>query len=322
MPIAAVTDHQFVKIWREHNGNTVAVSRALGCDVRTLYRSRRRAEQNLGLSLGAEKHNTQAVIRKHKARISLTIKDAVLPIGGDVHVAPDGRTTVQHAFIATVKRIKPRHVILVGDVFDGARISRHPRIGFLEDRPTVRDELKAVGEFLTELENAAPRGSMLIWCLGNHDARYESYLAAVAPEMEGVRGMHLKDHFPKWLPCWAAHINEGTQSHTVIKHRWHNGIHASYNNVLKSGVSFVTGHLHKLDARKWRDLTGRRYGVDAGFMADIDDPQFVHYTEDNPKDWDSGFPILTFKNSRLMRPEFVQKWDEHSVEWRGELIPV
>lgn len=318
---ATVSDQQFVKLWREHNGNTNAVSKVLGCDIRTLYRSRRRAEKNLGLSLGAERNTTQAVIRKHKARINLTIRDAVLPIGGDVHVSPEARTTVQCAYIATVKRMKPRYVILLGDVFDGARISRHPRIGFLEDRPTIRDELKAVGEFLKELEDAAPRAT-LIWCLGNHDARYESYLAAAAPEMEGVRGMHLKDHFPKWLPCWAVHINEGTPSYTVLKHRWHNGIHASYNNVLKGGVNLVTGHLHKLDARKWRDFTGRRYGVDAGFMADIDDPQFVHYSEDNAKDWDSGFPVLTYKDGLLMRPEFVQKWDEHNVEFRGELIPV
>ena len=221
-----------------------------------------------------------------------------------------------------VKRLKPQFVILIGDVFDGARVSRHPRIGFLESRPMVRDELKAVGDYLTEIENAAPKGAKLIWCLGNHDARYESYLASQAPEFEGVHGMHLKDHFPRWLPCWAVHVNEGTPSHTVIKHRWHNGIHATYNNVLKSGVSFVTGHLHKLDSRKWRDFTGNKYGVDTGFMADIDDPQFIHYSEDNPKDWTEGFAVITYKEGKMMRPQFVQKWAEGKVEYKDEVIVV
>lgn len=316
------TDEQFATAWHANNGHTPSVAKALGMELRSVLSRRRHVEERLGISLTAERISDKVVLRKHKARISLTIKDAVLPIGGDVHVSPEARTTVQCAYIEMVKRLKPRFVILVGDVFDGARISRHPRIGFLEDRPKVVDEIKAVGKFLGELEEAAPRGATLIWCLGNHDARYESYLAQLAPEMEGVKGMHLKDHFPKWLPCWAVHINEGTPSHTVIKHRWHNGIHAHYNNVLKSGVSFVTGHLHKLDARKWTDFRGHRYGVDCGFMADIDDPQFVHYTEDNPKDWASGFPIITFKEGRLMRPEFLQKWDEHHVEFRGETIPV
>src|SRR5574341_1061161 len=313
---------QFIKIWREQNGNVAKVAAVLGTLERTAYSIRRRVEAGRGITLNAERTNIETVIRKHKARINLEIKDAVLPIAGDVHIAPGQRTTVQQAYIEIVKDLKPRFIILVGDVFDGARISRHPRIGFLEDRPTVRDELKAVGEWLAEVENAAPRSATLIWCLGNHDARYESYLAQLAPEMEGVHGMHLKDHFPKWLPCWGVHINEGKPSYTVIKHRWHNGIHASYNNTLKSGVSFVTGHLHKCDARKWADFRGNRYGVDCGFLADVDDAQFVHYTEDNPKDWTSGFPVLTYKDGRLMRPEFVQKWDEGVVEFRGELRKV
>ena len=322
MPATICTDDAFIKVWNKHNGEVERVAEDLGCGLRAAYQKRRMVESRKGIVLNAQKSAVAAVIRRHKARINLTIRDAVLPIAGDVHIAPGNRTTVQQAYIEVVKELKPQFVIMVGDVFDGARISRHPRIGFLEDRPTVKDELKAVGDWLSEVEAAAPKGAVLIWCLGNHDARYESYLAASAPEMEGVTGMHLKDHFPKWLPCWGVHINDGEPSYTVIKHRWHNGIHASYNNVLKSGVSFVTGHLHKLDSRKWTDFRGSRYGVDCGFLADIDDPQFVNYTEDSPKDWMSGFPILTFLKGKLMRPEFVQKWDEHHVEFRGQLRKV
>jgi len=316
-----ISSQHFAELWRKHNGNTTAISAETGVSVRNIFLARRRAERDLDTELVAQKTGVQALIRHHKARVNLTIKDAVLPIGGDVHKWPGENTTVQRAFIATVKKLKPRYVILCGDVFDGSRISRHPRIGFLENRPTVRDERKAVAEFLKYVEDAAPRGAMLIWCLGNHDARYESYLAQTAPEMEDVQGMHLKDHFPKWRPCWSVHINEGLEGHTVIKHRWHNGIHAMYNNTLKGGVNVITGHLHKLDSRKWADFRGCRYGVDAGFMADVDDEQFVHYTEDNAKDWTSGFPVLTYRNGRLLRPEFVQKWDEDRVEFRGELIP-
>jgi hypothetical protein len=322
MATPVCTDEHFIKVWKEHNGETEKVSEVLGCNLRNVYKKRRLIEERHGLNLNAQKSAVAAVLRKHKARISLTIKDGVLPIAGDVHIVPNHRTLVQQAYIEIVKELKPKYVVLVGDVFDGPRLGRHARIGFLEDRPTVKDELKAVGDWLNEVEKAAPRGASLIWCLGNHDARYETYLAAVAPEMEGVKGMHLKDHFPKWLPCWGVHINEGTPSYTVIKHRWHNGIHALYNNVLKSGVSFVTGHLHKLDSRKWNDFRGIKYGVDCGVLADIDDDQFVNYTEDNPKDWTSGFPVITFKEGRLMRPEFVQKWSEHEVEFRGSVRKV
>jgi hypothetical protein len=57
-------------------------------------------------------------------------------------------------------------------------------------------------------------------------------------------------------------------------------------------------------------------------MADVDDQQFVHYTEDNSKDWTSCFPVLTYRGGRLMRPEYAQKWDEDHVEFRAELIKV
>jgi hypothetical protein len=144
----------------------------------------------------------------------------------------------------------------------------------------------------------------------------------MAPEMEGVHGLHLKDHFPFWLPCWAVHINEGMPSYTVVKHRWHNGIHAAYNNALRAGTNMVTGHLHQLQVTKWSDFRGHRYGVDTGFMADVDDPQFIHYSEDNSKNWTSGFSVITYKDSRLMRPEFVQKWGDGEVEWRGEVLKV
>lgn len=324
MAVPACSDQQFIALWKECQ-SAKQVAERLGVDPRNVADRRRRIEGRYSIVLPTydprrPQYNTVDV--KHKARINLTVQDGVLPVAGDIHIWPGERTTVQRAYVEMVKRLKPMAVILIGDVFDGARVSRHPRIGFLENRPTVRDEIRAVTDYLTELEDAAPKGAKLIWCLGNHDARYESYLASAVPEMEGVEGMHLKDHFPLWLPCWSVHINEGTPSHTVIKHRWHNGIHAAYNNALKSGVSFVTGHLHKLDSRKWADFRGNRYGVDTGLMADVDDPQFVHYTEDNPKDWTSGFAVISYKDGKMMRPEFVQKWSDGEVEFRGETFSV
>ena len=322
---ARSSDEHFLAAWNKFK-SPIRVAEYLGIGVRKVLERRRRLEGKFGISLNSNVHGPSEqvapVVIHHKARINIEVTDAVLPIAGDIHIWPGPLTLVQEAYIEMVKRLKPRFVILIGDVFDGARISRHPRIGFLENRPTVKDELQAVDDYLTALENAAPRGAKLIWCLGNHDSRYESYLAQSAPEMEGVSGFHLKDRFPKWLPCWSVVVNEGKISHTVIKHRWHNGIHANYNNALKSGVNFVTGHLHKLDSRKWTDARGNRYGVDTGFMADMDDPQFVHYTEDSPKDWCSGFAVLTYKEGMLLRPEFVQKYDEHRIEFRGDLIRI
>jgi hypothetical protein len=109
--------------------------------------------------------------------------------------------------------------------------------------------------------------------------------------------------------------------HTMIKHRYHNGIHAIYNNTLKAGTSVVTGHLHSLKVTPWSDYNGTRYGVDTGTMANLDDPAF-DYAEDNPKNWRSGFAVLTFWEGKLMPPELCEVISEGLVYFRGQVIEV
>src|SRR5574341_882730 len=141
---AKCTDGEFIKLFREFQ-SPIKVARALEISERNVQARKLRIESRYGIILpindNRAAYNTTRIIN-HKARINLTLSDAVLPVAGDVHVSPDKRTTIQRAFIETVRELKPKHVILVGDVFDGSRISRHPRIGFLENRPSVKDEIK------------------------------------------------------------------------------------------------------------------------------------------------------------------------------------
>jgi hypothetical protein len=155
--------------------------------------------------------------------------------------------------------------------------------------------------------------------LGNHDARYESRLAAVAPEYREVKGVHLKDHFPEWLPCWRVDVNDDV----VIKHRMRSGVHATYNNTVNAGKTVVTGHLHSLRVTPFTDYRdSARFGVDCGTLADTDGPQFNDYLEAGPVNWRSGFVVMTFREGRLMWPEVVARVDEEHVQFRGAVIPV
>jgi hypothetical protein len=154
--------------------------------------------------------------------------------------------------------------------------------------------------------------------LGNHDSRFENRLANQASEFEGITGFHLKDHFPVWAPCWRLDLN----SDVVIKHRYKGGIHATRNNTLNTGRTTVTGHLHQLKVTPLADYNGNRYGVDTGTLAEPLGPQFENYLEAGVPDWRSGFAVLTFKDSRLLMPQLVQKWDEGSVEFAGHVIDV
>ena len=206
-----------------------------------------------------------------------------------------------------------------GDAFDGASISRHPRIGW-DSKPTVKQELDAVTYHLGEMEKASTFKSNLIWTLGNHDARFETFLAANAPQYEGVQGFTLKDFFPHWQPCWSFWVNDDT----VIKHRWKGGFGAGRANTLNAGVNMVTGHTHNMAVQPLTDYKGTRYGVQTGMLSNPDGDQFVDYTEDGVKDWRSGFVMLTFDRGQLLMPELIQVWDEEKgeVQFRGKIWAV
>jgi hypothetical protein len=240
----------------------------------------------------------------------------VIIVFSDAHYFPGIISTAHRGLVHFIKKMKPKIVVANGDIFDGAMISRHSRIGW-DSKPNVLEELKAVKERLDEVE-AAAKGAKLYWPLGNHDARFETFLASSAPQYEGVNGFRLKDHFPLWAACWMVDVNQSV----IIKHRFKGGIHATHNNPLWAGRTVVTGHLHSPKVTPFTDYNGTRYGVDTGTLADPYGPQFSDYTELNPVNWRSGFAVLTFRSGKLMMPELIQFAEEGVVEFRGELIEV
>ncbi len=251
-----------------------------------------------------------------KGRKSVELSGGIVLVGSDAHYWPGPPSTAHRAFVKFCKKLKPSIVVMNGDVLDASSISRHPPIGW-NHIPSVKDELEVCQERLSEIGRAALKAQKF-WPLGNHDARFETRLAQVAPEFKDVHGISLADHFPNWIGCWSLHINKNT----VIKHRYKGGIHAPYNNAVNAGTSIVTGHLHSQKVTPHTDYTGTRYGVDTGCIADCYADAFQDYLEDNPRSWRSGFCVLTFHNGSLLPPELVTVMDENHVYFRGSLHEV
>jgi hypothetical protein len=233
----------------------------------------------------------------------------------DAHFWPDITTTAFKALLEAIKEYKPTAIICNGDAFDGAGISRHPRMDF-DKLPSVKEELEACQHYLGQIE-ALAKGSKMYWPLGNHDMRFTANVVNFLPAFEGVPGTSLKEYFPRWQPCWSVWINEDV----CIKHRWKGGWTGGRNNAVNAGVSMVTGHTHVLSSIPFNDYNGTRYGVQTGTLADPNGPQF-NYTEDTPKDWNSGFVMLTFERKKLLQPEMFRVWGEDEVEFRGKIIGV
>lgn len=299
------SESEFIKLFLANGAAETA--RIIGCDVRNVHYRRRAIEQRNQIVM----QSGQMFIPENRKRIEFSIDNGVILVGSDAHYWPGSESVAHAAFIELCKRLKPKLVVANGDMFDGASISRHDRIGWSKG-PNVKDELDAVRTRMGEIEKAA-KGAKRVWTYGNHDMRFESRLSANIPEFEGIGGLKLKDHFPMWTFGTSLMVN----GDVMIKHRWHQSIHNTYQNTLKAGCSMVTGHCHRLQVTMFTDYNGTRYGVDTGTMCDTNGPQ-MDYAEDTPGQR-SGFAVLTFVDGKLLYPEvcFV---DNGRAYFRGELV--
>lgn len=313
------TDEEFIQIWN-NNPSATEVSKILGINLTNVHKRRRSILKRHGIVLKSPDVRSptfNVTIPNNGVRVEVELENGVIVVGSDAHYWPGIVSTAHRAFVKIIKELKPQMVIMNGDAFDGAKISRHPVSGF-ESRPSVKQELEAVSDRLGEIERVCGNAK-LHWTWGNHDLRFNARIAQLVPEYEGVTGFDLTHHFPRWKFSTSVMVN----NHTQIKHRLYNGIHAVYNAALKSGISMVTGHLHSLKVTPWTDLTGTRYGVDTGSLADVWGDQFA-YTEDSTRNHRSGFAVLTFYNGKLMPPELVEIVDEEEglIYFRGKVISV
>ena len=316
-----LTDQEFIELWKSA-GSINKFCEVSGIERRNALKRRRHLELKHKIKLPSqnERYAHLQTAHRHTHRYELGIENGTALVFSDAHFWPGIRTTAFKGLLWAIQELQPKAIVNNGDAFDGASISRFPRIGW-DSKPSVIQELHACEACLGEIEEAAEKNKKpvkLIWPLGNHDARFENRLAQNASEFEGVAGFHLKDHFPAWIPCWSTWLTQDV----VVKHRYKGGIHATHNNTVGSGKTIVTGHLHSLKVTPYSDYNGPRYGVDTGTLADTDGPQFVDYLEDSPTNWRSGFVVLTFKDGQLLYPEVVQKFSEGQIQFRGQVIDV
>lgn len=284
-----------------------------GMTPQSIFTRRRAIEMRDGVVIQAPTRGGHVQqLDNHSAAVHVDIQDGHILIGSDSHYWPGIVTTAHRAFLEFAREYKPKVIIKNGDEADFPQISRHAPIGW-EERPKLSTEIDNLKAMLSEIEKVSPK-SRRVWPLGNHDARFETRLATAAPEYANVHGVHLKDNFPNWEPCWAAFVNKDL----VVKHRLKGGVHATRNNTLNAGRSMVTGHLHSLKVTPLSDYNGTRWGVDCGTMADPYGPQFFNYTELSPLDWRSGFVLLTFVKGKLLWPETVWVSGPDTVQFRGK----
>ncbi len=306
-----ITDKQFIEAWNKY-GSPSLVSKSIGLSIRSVQERKSKLNLTTWNDVSARREI------KTEGRIELSVNTGCVMVFSDAHYHPGVKTTMQRAFLSLIPHLKPTAIINNGDSFDGGGISRYPRIGW-DKKPSVKEELNANLERLDEIYKAGKKAHCqhFIWNLGNHDARFETRLAANAPEFEGVPGFTLKGFFPEWSPAWTTWIN----GELCITHYYHSGIHAAHNNIVKAQCHYVTGHTHSLQVRPWTNAKGDTvWGVDTGTLADALGPHNLDYQQGRHGNHRSGFAVLHFRDGKLLMPELVMKHDEDTFQFRGHLF--
>lgn len=307
-----VSDEVFIETWNRLQ-SADKVAKELSLDTRGVHRRKQRIEARHEIILKSNSPKSPSFYRReHNQRTDCTMENGVIVVASDAHYWPGVASTAHRAFVQVIKDIKPQMVVLNGDMFDGSSISRYPKSTW-GSTPSVKQELDAVTERLDEIKKAA-KGAKRWWLLGNHDMRYESRLANLVPQFEGVPGFSLQEQFSDWPMSISMLVN----GNLMIKHRYHNGIHATYNNALKSGVSICTGHLHRLQATILTDYNGTRWGIDTGTLGETEG-EHLSYGEDNPANHCAGFAVLTMVDGQLVHPEFCSVQGERAF-FRGREV--
>lgn len=243
------------------------------------------------------------------------IKDGVGIVFSDCHwrSLSQPRSLSHEALLILARHIKPGFLFCNGDALDMGSVSRHPPLMWSDNqKPNVAEELAAGQTHLRELREAAGDPTCY-WIRGNHDDRYDKYLAAHAAAFEGMGAFSLQDQFIDWPMTYRLDVGD-----VSFVHRYHGGVHAGYNNAMKAGRSIISGDTHALDVRPLNHWSKRIYGVQTGMLGDPNWPQF-NYRLGIPGHQNQGFVVLTWRDGALAPPETCEVVD--GAAWfRGQVI--
>lgn len=315
-----VSDREFIDAWTRSKGSPTIVSKLVGLTESNVYR-RRRELANAGIVLktsqvvttSSQLYGWASSKKQFPLEQSISIDTGSILCISDAHYWP-GITTIAHlAAVEYAKQERPTIIAALGDMFDGATVSRHPPLGW-EKLPRVIDELDACRDRMADFERACPE-SIKLWHVGNHDARFDRTLAANTFQYEGLEGFSIADYFKAWKFAYMTKVND----QLGMRHRpVSGGVHSGYTSAMKYGLSYAHGHLHQLRVNPVDNHSGRIWGVDCGHLADPSGPQFA-YREGLTIGSCSGFAVLSFHKGRIIDAE-VCHVGPYGAVFRGELL--
>ncbi len=161
------------------------------------------------------------------------------------------------------KAYDPDILIMNGDMIDFFTISKFTKVGRHIPNRVVDEIAICEEEVIKPLVASVRKGTRIIWNEGNHEFRLLRYVAAVAPQLEGLKGLSLEDA----LHCKELGIeyNSSRAGNGIIRltplltimHGNRGGMNPAKQQYDKWGGSLVMGHAHKEATYRMKHGEGR-----------------------------------------------------------------
>jgi hypothetical protein len=210
---------------------------------------------------------------------------------GDVHL-PFHDPKAVDLLLLFIKFYQPDKIFINGDLIDCWAISKFAK-SLNIDSP-LKTEFELGREFFKSLRTICPKAH-IIYIYGNHEFRFERYLAERAEDFYDIRGMTLKEQLDCDLykiEVVNNHLKENfyRYGHILIGHFNKVQKHAGYTakNLLdEKGMSLIQAHTHRLAHIFKRDYENTKAGAESGCLCDLNPPYI------SIPNWHLGFVTIT-----------------------------
>lgn len=208
--------------------------------------------------------------------------------------------------IRVIKKLKPKFIILLGDVMDCYAVSAHDKDADRATPATFQFEVDYTRRKLEELRALCPT-SRIIYKEGNHETRLSRYInknAAILSKLKSAMLPQLLDLSSlniEWMPndgrlkigkMYFIHGNEiggGGESPARLKHK-------------RMGCNFIFGHLHTRDKYRTRSYDGSQQGAYANPCLCELDAEYLHHSHS----WSLGFTLIDYDTDETFQVEEIE----------------
>lgn len=197
-----------------------------------------------------------------------------------IHIEPDTHVPFHDARawalnLQLANERQPDHYIKLGDWMDVYTLSRHIRDPEFQGM-TFKDELDKANELLDEQDKILSRCKNKVYIYGNHEYRFDRWVAEKAPELHGVtsiaKELSLKARGWKVVP-YMSNYSLGHITYTHDEGSAGSDAHLKAEQIVCGNV--VMGHTHRLGYA----VVGNRKGKPhvAAMMGWLGDAKYAKY---------------------------------------------